>query len=260
MATSKLASPNRRVRSSATSRLAAGVYPPESRLISEESFLHYLQLEQRRTERSGRSFLLILISGEGLDDEVRNQSSPEVITALSRCTRETDVLGWYETSLTLGLIMTEIGDASSGVIEAIMSKISAVLQECLGPDVYFRMEVTVRIFPEGCENEVFNRKRFKHSVATRVDSWLKRCIDIAGSLIALFLLSPVFGVIAIGIKMSSRGPVFYCKQRVGQNGKEFPFYKFRTMYVNNDSSIHREYVTRLISGTQTRTPMAGCSS
>jgi lipopolysaccharide/colanic/teichoic acid biosynthesis glycosyltransferase len=249
MATSKLASPNRRVHSSAASRLAAGVYPPESRLISEESFLHYLQLEQRRTERSGRSFLLILISGEGLDDEARKHSSPEVITALSGCIRETDVLGWYEKSLTLGLIMTEIGDASSQVIEAIVRKISAVLQECLGPDLYCQMAVTVRVFPEGCENRVFNRRRSKHSVATRVDSWLKRCIDIAGSLIALLLLSPIFAVIAIGIKLSSKGPVFYCKQRVGQNGNEFPFYKFRTMYVNNDSSIHREYVTKLISGS-----------
>jgi lipopolysaccharide/colanic/teichoic acid biosynthesis glycosyltransferase len=249
MATSKLASPNRRVQTSATSRLAAGVYPPESRLISEESFLHYLQLEQRRTERTGRSFLLILISGDGIDDELRNHSSPGVISALSGRIRETDVLGWYDECLTLGLIMTEIGDASAEVVEAIMRKVSAVLQECLGADLYCRIEVTVRVFPHACENRVFNRKRSKHSAAMWVDSRLKRCIDVVGSLAALLLLSPVFVVIAIGVKLSSKGPVFYCKRRVGQNGKEFPFYKFRTMYVNNDPSIHREYVTKLISGS-----------
>ncbi len=249
MATSKLASPNLRAHNSATRRLAAGVYPPESRLISEESFLHYLQLEQRRTERSGRSFLLILISGEGLDDELHNHLSPGVIPSLSGCIRETDVLGWYEQSLSLGLIMTEIGDASSEVIDAIMAKISAVLQECLGPDLYCRMAVTVRVFPHECENRIFNRKGTKHSTSKWADDRLKRSIDIVGSLIALFLLAPVFVVIAILVKLSSKGPVFYCKQRVGQNGKEFPFYKFRTMYVNNDCSIHREYVTKLISGS-----------
>ena len=249
MATSKLASPNPRMHSSALRRLAAGVYPPESKLISEESFLHYLQLEQRRTERTGRSFLLILISGEGLDDETPNHASSGVIPSLSACIRETDVLGWYEKSLTLGLIMTEISDASSEVINAIMGKISAVLQDCLGPDLYCRMSVTVRLFPHECENRTFSRKRTKNSAAKWADDRLKRCIDIVGSLIALFLLSPIFAVIAILVKLSTKGPVFYCKMRVGHNGKEFPFYKFRTMYVNNDPSIHREYVTKLISGS-----------
>jgi lipopolysaccharide/colanic/teichoic acid biosynthesis glycosyltransferase len=248
MATSKLASPNLRARSSATTRLAAGVYPPESRFVSEESFLHLLQLEQRRTERSGRPFLLILISGEGLNDELQDPSSPGLNAHLSAAIRETDVLGWYEQPSTLGLIMTEVGDVSPEAINAIMGRISAVLQECLGPDLFCQMTVTVRVFPHECEDRTFSRKRAKHSIGTHVDHRLKRCIDVIGSLVALFLLSPAFVVIAILVKLSSKGPVFYCKQRVGQNGKEFPFYKFRTMYVNNDSSIHREFVSKLISG------------
>lgn len=63
---------------------------------------------------------------------------------------------------------------------------------------------------------------------------LKRAIDIAGSLAALVLLSPLLAAIGIAIKVDSRGPVLYRSLRVGKRGKTFTFYKFRTMIENAD--------------------------
>lgn len=63
---------------------------------------------------------------------------------------------------------------------------------------------------------------------------VKRFIDITLSLIALILLSPLFIVVSILIKINSKGPVIYRQKRIGKNGKEFTFYKFRTMTIAQD--------------------------
>jgi lipopolysaccharide/colanic/teichoic acid biosynthesis glycosyltransferase len=60
----------------------------------------------------------------------------------------------------------------------------------------------------------------------------KRAADVIFSLLALILLSPVFLVVAIAIKLDSKGPVIYCHRRVGQNRKELKLYKFRSMVKN----------------------------
>jgi exopolysaccharide biosynthesis polyprenyl glycosylphosphotransferase len=59
---------------------------------------------------------------------------------------------------------------------------------------------------------------------------IKRIIDILVSLIAMILLIPVYLFVAIGVMLSSRGPVFYSQQRIGLNGVPFYMHKFRTMY------------------------------
>jgi len=58
---------------------------------------------------------------------------------------------------------------------------------------------------------------------------LKRLLDLIGSLLALCLLSWLFALLAIIVKCSSRGPVFYRQLRCHEDGKEFMMYKFRTM-------------------------------
>jgi lipopolysaccharide/colanic/teichoic acid biosynthesis glycosyltransferase len=63
---------------------------------------------------------------------------------------------------------------------------------------------------------------------------LKRFIDITISLLALLLLAPVFLILAVVIKLTSRGPVFYKGRRVGRRGEIFLMHKFRSMVVNAD--------------------------
>jgi len=63
---------------------------------------------------------------------------------------------------------------------------------------------------------------------------MKRFLDIALSLLAIILLLPVFVVIAIAIRLTSKGPVIFKQERAGKNGKPFVFYKFRTMKLDVD--------------------------
>lgn len=63
-------------------------------------------------------------------------------------------------------------------------------------------------------------------------SLTKRVIDVLGSMIGIILLSPIFFVVAVLIKIDSKGSVIFSQTRVGKNGKEFKMYKFRSMVVN----------------------------
>ena len=63
---------------------------------------------------------------------------------------------------------------------------------------------------------------------------LKRALDLAVSAIAIFLLSPVFVVVALLIRLDSKGPAFYRGTRIGQHGIPFRMWKFRTMHINSE--------------------------
>lgn len=65
---------------------------------------------------------------------------------------------------------------------------------------------------------------------------LKRLFDIVVSGIALLVLSVVFAIIAIAVKLSGKGPVFYLQTRVGLNGTDFTILKFRTMHTGADKA------------------------
>ena len=66
----------------------------------------------------------------------------------------------------------------------------------------------------------------------RLNLLLKRITDIFGSLIGLIIASPILVIIAIAIKLTSKGPVFFRQERLGKDGKVFKILKFRTMVVN----------------------------
>jgi lipopolysaccharide/colanic/teichoic acid biosynthesis glycosyltransferase len=65
---------------------------------------------------------------------------------------------------------------------------------------------------------------------------VKRGLDLFISVLALILLSPLILVAAVAVKATSRGPVIFCQKRLGRNGKEFNFYKFRSMVVNAEKT------------------------
>jgi exopolysaccharide biosynthesis polyprenyl glycosylphosphotransferase len=77
---------------------------------------------------------------------------------------------------------------------------------------------------------------------------LKRGFDVAVAATALFLVSPLMLLVAALIKLTSKGPVLFTQIRIGENGQPFRFLKFRSMHVNSDDSIHREYTQKYING------------
>jgi len=60
----------------------------------------------------------------------------------------------------------------------------------------------------------------------------KRFFDVAFSSVALILLAPLYAYTALMVRLSSPGPVFFCQERIGRNGRPFQIYKFRSMYVD----------------------------
>ncbi len=77
---------------------------------------------------------------------------------------------------------------------------------------------------------------------------IKRTSDIIIASVAIILLAPLWLIIALVIKLDSRGAVFYKQERVGMDGRIFLFYKFRTMRVDTDDAAHREYQQEYIAG------------
>ena len=77
---------------------------------------------------------------------------------------------------------------------------------------------------------------------------LKRAFDLTISALAIVLLLPLWLLIALLIKLDSKGPVFYTQERVGMDGRLFLLYKFRTMKTGADAEPHREYQRAFIAG------------
>jgi lipopolysaccharide/colanic/teichoic acid biosynthesis glycosyltransferase len=86
---------------------------------------------------------------------------------------------------------------------------------------------------------------------------LKRTVDVLGSLFLLLLFLPLLVVIAAAVKLTSKGPVFFRQQRVGQYGQCFTFLKFRSMRNRNDHSQHMQYVKQMIEGNANRVSAKG---
>ncbi|MBV8216055.1 MAG: sugar transferase [Verrucomicrobia bacterium] len=76
----------------------------------------------------------------------------------------------------------------------------------------------------------------------------KRLVDLICILVSLPVWAGVFLAVAIWIKLVSRGPLFFCQERVGYSGRQFKMYKFRTMEVNVETLSHELYLQSLIKG------------
>lgn len=107
----------------------------------------------------------------------------------------------------------------------------------LGLTVHFSLVHESRLMPnkvvEKCGKYMVLTSSMK--IATPRQLFLKRCMDIVGSLVGLLLTGIAFIIFAPIIKIQSPGPVFYAQTRIGKNGRRFKFYKFRTMVVGADA-------------------------
>jgi lipopolysaccharide/colanic/teichoic acid biosynthesis glycosyltransferase len=236
----------------------------EREVFNEETFRKMLAIERKRTERSKEPFLLMLL-------EAGKQNSPErtaraldsMVSVLLQSTRETDVIGWYKEKTTVGAIFTGlvVNDKNS-ILSMILSRVSSTLRDELTFDQFNQVSISFHFFPDDWDHDQPGRPSNpmlypdlqSPPKGKRSQLGIKRMMDIAGSSLALVLCAPLLAAIALAIKASSKGPVFFRQQRVGQYGQTFTFLKFRSMSVNNDASTHREFVTKLISSEPERGP------
>jgi lipopolysaccharide/colanic/teichoic acid biosynthesis glycosyltransferase/GGDEF domain-containing protein len=233
-----------------------------SGLMPETQFRKMLARERKRSERSNKHLLLMLIDGKGstgLKDELTFVR--DVADCLAKNVRETDMAGWFETDTVFGVIFTELGDTDVKVaMSVIQVKVTASLQKAFKPAQLNKILVSFYAFPDGWDADGNGNGR-SHSVSPalypdlfenhkqrKLSLLVKRTMDITGSSVALALTSPLFLLLAGAIKLTSKGPVFFRQERIGQFGVPFLFLKFRSMRQSNDAGIHKQYVKDFIEG------------
>jgi lipopolysaccharide/colanic/teichoic acid biosynthesis glycosyltransferase len=227
-------------------------------ILNEGTFKRMIAIERKRTERSGEPFLLMLLeAGNQQSSGKCEKALVNVLSVLPVSIRETDIIGWYKNRTTVGVMFTGLPQkGKNSILSVILSKVSATLRHQLTPDQFNQVSISFHFFPDDWDHD--NRGRPSDpalypdlsSPEKDTDSLLriKQVMDIVGSALILILCTPLFLIIALVIKTSSRGPVFFRQQRVGQFGRCFTFLKFRSMHTDNDPSVHEEYATKLIAG------------
>lgn len=228
-------------------------------VLPETYFQRMICLERKRAERSGSPLLLMLLdTGKGFSSETNSKILEDILAAMELSTRDTDIVGWYQTGQVIGVMFTEITvDVEKSILATILMRVSGALRNCLTLDQFNQISITFHLFPEQWGEhhkpvdpngsvlypdlrDMGGRKKWART--------MKRALDIVGSLFLILLFSPVLLLIALAVKMTSAGPILFRQQRVGQYGNRFTFLKFRSMYVNNNSEMHKEYVRKLIAG------------
>jgi lipopolysaccharide/colanic/teichoic acid biosynthesis glycosyltransferase len=227
-------------------------------------------------ERSGNPFIVILIDIMRLEEKSSTtalinvlaakksaaaattvQATSHYISSIEKClfdiTREHDSKGWYRTNQIIGLIVTEIKTIEKRILT---DKILAGLQAVLNPGQMKQITLSSYLIsgkePGACSMPEYLDNFIEKSNGSWFESLpalQKKTVDILGAMAGIIIFLPLFIIIAILIKSTSKGPVLFRQERIGKNGKKFNMLKFRSMHVNNDPSIHQEYVKKLIKGT-----------
>jgi lipopolysaccharide/colanic/teichoic acid biosynthesis glycosyltransferase len=229
------------------------------RSLLDDKCLHsVISLERKRTERSQRPFLLMLLDlGSSVANNKNGTKLNKVLFALSLSTRETDVTGWYKNNSVVGIVFTEIGvGPRNSIVGTILARVKGALYSNLTFEEFNQINISHHMFPEEWDHDVPQRPSHpslypdesRRENGRTFFTVIKRMMDLMGSVLGLLLCAPLFLVIAVAIRVSSPGPVFFRQQRVGRYGTPFVFLKFRTMHIDNDAHIHKEYVKQLIAG------------
>ncbi len=123
------------------------------------------------------------------------------------------------------IYMREIDDSTIDFVYQLMS---------MGITVHFNLEGMIEQLPEGIIGRMggFTVMTSSQRFASEGELFLKRVMDICGSLVGLLITGIAFLFVAPIIYMQSPGPIFFSQERVGKNGRKFRIYKFRSMYMD----------------------------
>jgi lipopolysaccharide/colanic/teichoic acid biosynthesis glycosyltransferase len=237
-------------------------------VLSEDTFHRMVAIERKRTERSKQPFLLMLLEAGRQHDSSSAVSLDNMLSALLPSIRETDVIGWYKDHSVVGVMYTGlVVNNKNAVLSMILSRVSAAIGEKLTSEQFSQVSISFHFFPDDWDEESSGRPSnpalYPDLFSTKSDKrpfvMIKRSMDIVGSALMLAICAPIFLTIALAVRFSSKGPILFRQQRVGQYGQHFTFLKFRSMQVNNDHSVHKEFITKFIASEASRQPSNGSS-
>jgi exopolysaccharide biosynthesis polyprenyl glycosylphosphotransferase len=232
-----------------------------SHVVSEVLFTSVLVREMRRSERSNLPSAVVIVAMKPTIDKPLVWRP--VIDALNASKRETDVIGWLKKDVAVGAVLPELRASCADLVQAFEARLRRELAKRLRAEVLVSLSIRFHVNPAACREQVGDlpidplpmdvRPRPEHVAAYDA---VKRGVDIVGSGVLVIALLPVFLVIAVLVKLTSPGPVFFRQLRIGHRGKTFTMLKFRTMRANADHAMHQKFVTDFIksnaSGQQGR--------
>lgn len=213
-------------------------------VLQRAEWARQLELEKRRADRSKSPLSIALFRFDA--SEAGDQPFVELIDLLCTKKRETDFVGCVDGTLVAVLLP----DTTEHGAHRFIAKISNGRCES-------GFASSVQTYPDKCRLDLQGSGGSVEVQPAHVEArplehaWAqcaKRAMDIAGAVLGLIVLAPVMLAVALAVAADSPGPILYRQTRLGRGAKPFTFYKFRSMYRDADERIHREYVTRLISG------------
>jgi lipopolysaccharide/colanic/teichoic acid biosynthesis glycosyltransferase len=217
-------------------------------IFYDSCFLEQLRREKLRAQRSKSTLSIILLTLEKeTDGESINMN--EILDVVRAKTRDTDISGFVNHK-TIGVLLPHTdekgakefcGKLVNGNKKSQFSTTTATYPDHIFESLTKNGGVRPDAFPFGLEDSMGGG-------ASWFKFLLKRGVDIVGSVIGVLILMPVMLITALAIKVTSPGPVIFRQIRLGKQGAPFTFYKFRSMHVNMDDQIHRDYTLHFING------------
>jgi lipopolysaccharide/colanic/teichoic acid biosynthesis glycosyltransferase len=245
-----------------TPRLPASsgwVRQPSDTVLPFNDFLNELRREERRAERSGRALSLVVYrfgdeasakanGGAGAVAGTRGlPPADRLIKAIYSTKRETDIVG-YASGNVVALLCPDTDAPGHQCVQRkirlLTGPTSCVEVAATYPDDLFTSLSSAAPVPTA-----FQPFPLGGSTTRRAHGYtLKRALDLVVASLALLLLALPMLCVAGAIRLSSPGRAIFKQTRLGRGGVPFTFYKFRSMVVDGDDSIHREFASQVIKG------------
>lgn len=210
---------------------------PPGGLLAPDQFRKVLERERMRADRAGTPLSLLAMT---LPRNEPDRPAAERLSAvLATRLRATDVAGQLEDGRVGALLINAGEDAAWRVAREVQDAFGAA-GDPLPCQVY------AHPFPSPvggapptsdppADRQSEGNTRPMNQVLLKPLPWWKRALDIAGASAGLLLLSPLMVAAAVGIKLTSPGPVLFAQRRSGLGGRPFTIYKFRTMCVDAEA-------------------------
>jgi lipopolysaccharide/colanic/teichoic acid biosynthesis glycosyltransferase len=214
--------------------------------LARNPFLNQLRLEKRRVDRSKAPLSMVLYRHDGKKGELTHNVRM-LLKLLRASKRETDILGQLDNDVIAILLLDTNQDGMKRFMEKVVSE-GGDLPFSMGGETYpnhlFENVLRGSEFPVDFQSFVLDDSAGPHFIGLLA----KRAFDIVVTATMILLALPLMLVVAFAVARTSPGPIIFRQTRLGKGCAPFVFYKFRSMSVNVDDTIHREFVTTLIKG------------
>jgi exopolysaccharide biosynthesis polyprenyl glycosylphosphotransferase len=224
-----------------------GAYQVNTGEFYDFYFLKQLHLETLRAQRSKSTLSIILLTLDK-EENLESLNMNEILSVIRKKTRDTDISGFINHKTICVLLPDTDESGAKEICAKLANKIPQfTITSSSYPDHIFEsLTKNGCVQPDAFPFEIWDPMESKG--ASWFKSFLKRGMDIVGSIIGILVFMPVMLITALIIKVTSPGPVIFSQTRLGKHGAPFTFYKFRSMHVNMDNQLHRDYVHDFIKG------------